>query len=210
MVVESSDSSLFLKRNFRLRAPNPLFIAEALERRIKQLLIQLCGPVFISIREGGFVGRFPDPEMNQFAQAATQTIADLTQRVGMGELAEQHRHQLRPATEAFGAPFGLVLLDQRSELGARKMLEQLIEQTGCLYDWSALLFPDSGQDRPAANEQILLSINYRRAFSLDCLTRHSTQESVLDKSATDAPFDYVRGPGREDRFVRELVRLRDF
>src|SRR5436305_15175585 len=86
--------------------------------------------------------------MNQFAQAATQTIADLTQRVGMGELAEQHRHQLRPATEALGAPFGLVLLDQRSELGARKMLEQLIEQTGCLYDWSALLFPDSGQDRP--------------------------------------------------------------
>src|SRR3954447_10589751 len=141
-----------------------------------------CGPVFISIREGGFVGRFPDPEMNQFAQAATQTIADLTQRVGMGELAEQHRHQLRPATEAFGAPFGLVLLDQRSELGARKMLEQLIEQTGCLYDWSALLFPDSGQDRPAANEQILLSIDYRRSCSLDCLTRHSTQESVLDKS----------------------------
>src|SRR4051795_12849565 len=105
----------------------------------------------------------------------------------MGELAEQHRHQLRPATEAFGAPFGLVLLDQRSELGARKMLEQLIEQTGCLYDWSALLFPDSGQDRPAANEQILLSINYRRAFSLDCLTRHSTQESVLDKSELPTP-----------------------
>src|SRR4051794_3766985 len=125
--------------------------------------------------------------MNQFAQAATQTIADLTQRVGMGELAEQHRHQLRPATEAFGAPFGLVLLDQRSELGARKMLEQLIEQTGCLYDWSALLFPDSGQDRPAANEQILLSIDYRRAFSLECLTRHSTQESVLDKSENPTP-----------------------
>src|SRR3954462_594255 len=102
--------------------------------------------------------------MNQFAQAATQTIADLTQRVGMGELAEQHRHQLRPATEAFGAPFGLVLLDQRSELGARKMLEQLIEQTGCLDDWSALLFPDSGQDRPAANQQVLLAINYRRLF----------------------------------------------
>src|SRR4051794_7209469 len=123
-----------------------------------------CGPVFISIREGGFVGRFPDPEMNQFAQAATQTIADLTQRVGMGELAEQHRHQLRPATEAFGAPFGLVLLDQRSELGARKMLEQLIEQTGGLYDWGALLFPGSGQDGAAANEQMLLSINYRRLF----------------------------------------------
>src|SRR4051812_8043507 len=118
----------------------------------------------------------------------------------MGELAEQHRHQLRPATEAFGAPFGLVLLDQRSELGARKMLEQLIEQTGCLYDWSALLFRDSGQDRPAANEQILLSINYRRAFSLDCLTRHSTQESVLDKSGRNQPFRLAR----PDLFVSQL------
>jgi len=45
----------------------------------------------------------------------------------MGELAEQHRDQLRPAAETFGAPFRVVFLDQRSELGPRKMLEQLIE-----------------------------------------------------------------------------------
>jgi hypothetical protein len=44
------------------------------------------------------------------------------------------------------------------------MLQQLIEQTGCVYDWNALLFGDSVRDQPAANEPILLSINYRRAF----------------------------------------------
>jgi hypothetical protein len=30
------------------------------------------------------------------------------------------------------------------------MLQQLIEQTGCVYDWNALLFGDSVQDQPAA------------------------------------------------------------
>jgi hypothetical protein len=49
-------------------------------------------------------------------------------------LAEQHRDQLAPATEALGAPLGVVFLDQRPELDPGEMLEQLIEQTGCLYD----------------------------------------------------------------------------
>ena len=77
--------------------------------------------------------------MNQFAQATAQTIADLAQRIGMGKLAEQHRDQLRPAAKAFGAPFRVVFLDQRSELGPGKMLEQLIEQTRDLYDGFAFL-----------------------------------------------------------------------
>ena len=77
--------------------------------------------------------------MNQAAQTAGQPVADLAQGVGVGQLAEQHRNQLCPAAKAFGAPFGVVFLDQRSELSSGKMLEQLIEQTGYLYDWSALL-----------------------------------------------------------------------
>jgi hypothetical protein len=32
----------------------------------------------------------------------------------------------------------------------------------------------------------------------------------LTKLADDGPFDYHRGPNRDDRFVQELVRLRDF
>src|SRR5260370_10448128 len=75
-----------------------------------------------------------------YARSATaQAVADLAQGVGVGQLAEQHRDQLGPAAKAFGAPFGVVFLDQRSELSSGKMLEQLIEQTGYLYDWSALL-----------------------------------------------------------------------
>jgi hypothetical protein len=57
----------------------------------------------------------------------------------MGELAEQHGDQLGPAAKAFGAPFRVVFLDQGRELGPRKMLEQLIEETRDLYDGSAFL-----------------------------------------------------------------------
>ena len=68
-----------------------------------------------------------------------QAVANLAQRIGVGELAEQHRDQLRPAAKTFGAPFRIVFFDQRSELGPGKMLEQLIEQTRDLYDGFAFL-----------------------------------------------------------------------
>jgi hypothetical protein len=51
----------------------------------------------------------------------------------MGQLAEQHRDQLGPATEAFSRSFSPVFLYQRRELKARKVLEQLIKQAHCLY-----------------------------------------------------------------------------
>jgi hypothetical protein len=60
----------------------------------------------------------------------------------MSELAKEHRNQLRPAAEAFGAPFRVVLFHQRPELGPGKMLEQLIEETGDLYDGFAFLVGD--------------------------------------------------------------------
>jgi hypothetical protein len=59
--------------------------------------------------------------MNQLAQAAAQAVTDLAQRIGVGELEEQHRDQLRPAAKAFGAPLCVILFDQRSELGPGKM-----------------------------------------------------------------------------------------
>jgi hypothetical protein len=57
----------------------------------------------------------------------------------MGELAEQHGDQLGPTAKAFGAPFRIVFLDQRSELSSGEMLEQLIEETRDLYDGLAFL-----------------------------------------------------------------------
>jgi hypothetical protein len=80
--------------------------------------------VFVGVGKGRFIRRFADSKMNQFAQAAAQTIADLAQRVGVGELAEQHRDQLSPAAEALGAPLGIVCLDQRPKLDPGEMLEQ--------------------------------------------------------------------------------------
>jgi hypothetical protein len=78
--------------------------------------------------------------MRQFPDAAAQAVADLAQRIGASQLAEQHGDELRPAGKALGGALGSVLLDQRGELGAGKMLEQLIEQACGLYDWIALLW----------------------------------------------------------------------
>ena len=118
---------LVLETELLLALPQPFRITEPLERRKKQILIQLGRAVFIGIGESGFIRRLADAEMNQFAQATAQAVADLAQGVGVGQLAEQHRDQLGPAAKAFGAPFGVVFLDQRSELSSGKMLEQLIE-----------------------------------------------------------------------------------
>jgi hypothetical protein len=62
------------------------------------------------------------------------------------------------------------------------MLEQLIEQTGRLYDWLALLLSIQCRIGPTPNGQILFSINYRRAFSLERPTAVFNSNAVLDKS----------------------------
>jgi hypothetical protein len=49
-------------------------------------------------------------------------------------LTEQHGDELRPAGKAFGSTLSGVLLDECGELGAGKVLEQLIEQARELYD----------------------------------------------------------------------------
>ena len=150
MVVESSESMLVLETELLLARPQSFFVAEPGERGVEQILVQLGGPVFVGIGEGGFVGGFGDAEMDQFAQATAQAVANLAQRIGVGELAEQHRDQLGPAAKAFGAPFRVVFLDQRRELGPREMLEQLIEETRNLYDGFAFLVGAFGE-APARN-----------------------------------------------------------
>jgi len=57
----------------------------------------------------------------------------------MGQLAERHGRELRPAGETLGGAFGLVLVDRRGELRPGKMLQKLIEQAGSLYHDNALL-----------------------------------------------------------------------
>jgi hypothetical protein len=81
----------------------------------------------------------------------------------MGELAEQHRDQLGPAAKTLGGTFRVVFLDQRRELGPRKMLEQLIEETRDLYDDSAFLVGTFGE---APAKESFANVHYRRAFLL--------------------------------------------
>ena len=101
--------------------------------------------------------------MHQFAQATAQAVADLAQRIGMAELAEQHRDELRPAGKALGVTLSVVLLYQRGELGPGKMLEQLIEEARDLYDWIALLWAAFGE---VPGKEWLANVNYRRALFL--------------------------------------------
>jgi hypothetical protein len=78
-------------------------------------------------------------------------------------LAEQHGDELRPAGKAFGGTLGGVLLDECSELGTGKVVEQLIEEARDLYDWVALLWAAFGE---APTKELLANVNYRRATLL--------------------------------------------
>src|ERR1035437_7619374 len=152
-----------LETELLLALPQSFFVAGPGERGEEQILVQLGGPVLVGIGKGGFIGGLGDTEMNQLAQATAQAVANLAQRIGVGELAEQHRYQLRPAAKTFGAPFRIVFLDQRRELGPREMMEQLIQETRILYDGFAFLVGAFGE--APAKEQFA-NVHYRRAFLL--------------------------------------------
>jgi hypothetical protein len=112
--------------------------------------------------------------MHQSAQTTGQAAADVAQGIGATQLAKEHGDELRPAGKALGASFGIVLLNQRSELSPGKMLEQLIEEAGSLYD---CLGPPCGRRsaklRPRNDSP---TFNYRRAPS------SHRQKPVLDNS----------------------------
>jgi hypothetical protein len=76
-------------------------------------------------------------------------------------LAEQHGDKLRPAGKALGVTLSGVLLYECGELGAGKVLEQLIEEACDLYDWIALLWAAFGE---APSKERLANVNYRRAL----------------------------------------------
>jgi hypothetical protein len=101
--------------------------------------------------------------MHEPPEAAAQAVADLAQRIGASELTEQHGDELRPAGKALGVTLSGVLLDECGELGAGKVLEQLIEKACNLYDWIALLWAAFGE---APSKEWLANVNYRRALPL--------------------------------------------
>jgi hypothetical protein len=65
--------------------------------------------------------------VHELAQTTRESIADLSQRVGTRQLAEEHRNALRPATESLGPTFGIVPLDQGREFRPWDLPKNLTE-----------------------------------------------------------------------------------
>jgi len=65
--------------------------------------------------------------VHQPPQATTEAVADLTQRIGVSQLTEQHGDELGPAGKTLGGTLSGVLLYECGELSSGKVLEQLIE-----------------------------------------------------------------------------------
>src|ERR1700757_381424 len=68
--------------------------------------------------------------MPQLAFAGGQSAANLAQRLRPPQVAEQHGHELAPATEPTGMALGPVLDDGPLKLGAGKQLQHLPENAG--------------------------------------------------------------------------------
>ena len=79
------------------------------------------------------LGGLVHAQVVELALAAGQAVTDLTQAVGVGQVAEEHGDKLRPAVKALGTALGLVLAGQGGEAGVGNVLEQLTKQAGDLY-----------------------------------------------------------------------------
>jgi len=92
----------------------------------------------VGVGQIGLAGAAPNAQMRQLAQTTRQAVADLTQRVGVGQLTREHRGELCPAREALGITFAVVLAHQLGELRAQHLLKELTEETGGPYHGIAL------------------------------------------------------------------------
>jgi hypothetical protein len=96
------------------------------QQLVEDLFIESPRPMRIRVRERR-AARRGDPQVGELAFAAGQPATNLPQRVRTSELTEQHRHELPPAGEPAGVPFGLRRGHGVLKVGSRKKLEQLTE-----------------------------------------------------------------------------------
>jgi hypothetical protein len=90
-----------------------------LQHLTEDRLVEFPRAVLVGIGQGGFLGRFA--LRRRFT--ARQAHADLTQGLQLRHLAEQHRHELPPAGEAFDIPLRRVLRHRPRDLPSRKQLQ---------------------------------------------------------------------------------------
>jgi hypothetical protein len=107
----------------RLRAGHG---ATSCQDLIEHRLIECPWPVRVGVRQRRPTGG-RRPQMHQLALATRQAAADLAQRMRAPELREQHGDELVPARESARVPLRPRVHHGLLKLGARKKLEQLIE-----------------------------------------------------------------------------------
>ena len=101
--------------------------AAAAEQLIKHAAVQLPGAVFGGVGQGGALGRVGQAQMPQLAFTGGQAAANLAQRLRPAQMAEQHGHELPPASEAAGMTLGPVLGDGPLKLVPGKQRQHLAE-----------------------------------------------------------------------------------
>ena len=93
------------------------------------VLIKLPGAVGVGIRKRALGGSGTQSQMAEFAAGDGQTVADLTQALGLSQLAKEHGDTLVPGGEAFGVAFRPTFIDQPQKRIPGQNLENLAEQT---------------------------------------------------------------------------------
>ena len=109
--------------------------------------------------------------MDEFSVAAGQSVDDLPEGIRSRKVAEEHRYELGPGSEALGAALGAVIGDQFFKVhGGKDLRKDLTEETRYLYHHDASVFRDV-----VALADMMISQN-TGAFSCP-------QKAILDKSA---------------------------
>ena len=115
----------------------------ALQQLEEDGLIEFPGAMLVGIGQSGFRWSLAQAQMLQLTLRGGQSLGDFTQAVRPSQLAEQHGDELTPAGKASSVPLGSMLANCSLELGPRKQLQKLAENTaysihgGCLSDSSS-------------------------------------------------------------------------
>ena len=99
------------------------------EQLHEDLFEELPGPVRIGVGKSRTLRGIPDAKMVELSLHAGKPSANLTKTVRSPKLAEEHRHELRPAIKAFGRPVCPVSTNRFFKFRARKKTQQLAEHT---------------------------------------------------------------------------------
>ena len=98
---------------------------------VEEPLEKFPRPMGVGVGQVGTFGGVRQTQMLKFALAALEPVGDLAQGPRLGQLTEEHRHELVPAGKALGPVFGFERAHVPVEIGALKAGEDLAQQTAC-------------------------------------------------------------------------------